>query len=154
MSDEQDSQQEEQPQAPDGEQEELASTQPTAKDPGLLASERDANQISEQVKKLADGLAQRGVSVSFDTVDINNLRPRVEAYAACQMLVAKGICTEAEMAALVNIELRAILAAILQRVEEQLLAMQQQRAVDQIVKPSDGGKLSTALPRKLAVVRH
>lgn len=125
-----------------------------AKDPGLLASERDVNQISEQVKKLADGLAQRGVAVSFDTVDINNLRPRVEAYAACQMLVAKGICTEAEMAALVNIELRAILAAILQRVEEQLATMQQQRAVDQIVKPSDGGKLSTVLPRKLAVVRH
>lgn len=149
MSDEQDTQQDEATVS-----DETAEPTQLAKDPGLLASERDVNQISEQVKKLAEGLAQRGVPVSFDTVDINNLRPRVEAYAACQMLVAKGICTESEMAALVNIELRAILAAILQRAEEQLLAMQQQRAVDQLVKPSDGGKLSTALPRKLAVVRH
>ncbi len=88
---------------------------------------------------------QRGVIIDINRIDPNNIKARVEAVAACRMLVAKGIVTEAEMAAACNTEFKMLLAVILQAVEEMQLAQQPKRE-DRIVKPAGAGKL--------AIVRH
>ncbi len=87
----------------------------------VVASERDADQLAEDCKKLTQALFDRGVAINLGALDLNNLKPRIEAFAACRMLVQKGICTEAELAAECNTQLRGILAGILQAVEEQQL---------------------------------
>lgn len=93
-----------------------------AQDKGILANDHDNDKLGKDIAKLLDGLAKRGVAISLERIDLNNLKARIESYAACQMLVAKGICSEAEMAAACNREFRAILATILQLVEEQRLS--------------------------------
>lgn len=120
---------------------------------GILANEHDVDKLSEDIAKLLAGLAQRGLPININQLDINNLKARVESVAACRMLIAKGICTEAEMAAFCNTEFKAILITILQIVEEQRLQAQGPRQ-DRIITPADAGKLATVRKPKLAVVRH
>lgn len=112
---------------------------------GVLANDHDNDKLGEDITKLLAGLAERGVMVDINRLDLNNLKARVEAIACCRLLIAKGICTETELAAACNQEFRAILTVILQLVEEQRLAAQQP-AVDTIIKPQGAGKL--------AIVRH
>lgn len=124
---------------------------PTATtDQGILANDHDVDKLNEDIGKLLLGLRQHGVVLNLDAIDLNGLRPRVEAVSACRMLVAKGVCTGAEMAAMVNSELRQILAMILQAAEEQRLTHPQQqqppKPEDRIIKPAGAGKL--------AIVRH
>lgn len=117
-------------------------TKPTAvPDQGILANDHDVDKLNEDIGKLLLGLRQHGVVVNLDVIDPNGIRPRVEAVAACRMLVAKGVCTGAEMAAMVNSELRQILAMILQTVEEQRLAQQPKRE-NKIITPAGAGKLA------------
>ncbi len=113
--------------------------------PGVLANDHDNDKLGEEITKLLKGLAERGVMVDINRIDLNNLKARIEAIACCRILIAKGICTEAELGAACNQEFRAILMVILQLVEEQRLAAQQP-AVDTIIKPQGAGKL--------AIVRH
>ena len=117
-------------------------------EPGILANDHDVNKLAEDVEKLARGLAERGVVINMANVDLNNLRARVEATAACRMLVAKGIATPAEMAAMSNQVMRELLVMVLQAVEEMRLRQQgtqtQQivRGQDGIIKPAGAGRLA------------
>ena len=115
---------------------------------GVLANDHDVDKLSEDIQKLAAGLAERGVVINMGNVDLNNLRARVEAEAACRMLVAKGIATSTEMAAMSNQVMRELLVMVLQAVEEMRLRQQgtqtQQivRGQDGIIKPAGAGRLA------------
>ena len=105
------------------------------------------DKLGEDIQKLLAGLAERGVAININHLDLNNLKARVEAMAACRILVAKGIATEAEMAATCNQVFKEILMAVLQAVEEMRLQQQGQQIVrgqDGIIKPAGAGKLAVA----------
>ena len=124
-----------------------AKSEPVAEH-GILANDHDVDRLAEDIQKLAAGLAERGVVINMGNVDLNNLRGRVEAEAACRMLVAKGVATSAEMAAMSNQVMRELLVMVLQAVEEMRLRAQgtqtQQivRGQDGIIKPQGAGKLA------------
>lgn len=120
-------------------------------DGGILANDHDVDKQGEELGRLLKGLGERGVVIDIQRIDLNNLKARIEAVAACRMLIAKGICTEAEMAAACNAEFKAILTVVLQAVEEQRLAQQR----DTLVTPPsiERGRDGSVKP-KLAVVRH
>lgn len=107
-------------------------------DGGILANDHDVDRLGEQIGKLLAGLAERGVMVDIAALDLNNVKARVEAEAACRMLVAKGIATQAEMAATCNQIFKDILAAVLQAVEERQL----QQPGAQVARPAGAGKLA------------
>ena len=115
---------------------------------GVLANDHDVDRLAGDIQKLAAGLAERGVVINMGNVDLNNLRARVEAEAACRMLVAKGVATSAEMAAMSNQVMRELLVMVLQAVEEMRLRAQgtqtQQivRGQDGIIKPAGAGRLA------------
>ena len=114
-------------------------------EPGILANDHDVNKLAEDVEKLARGLAERGVVINMANVDLNNLRARVEATAACRMLVAKGIATPAEMAAMSNQVMRELLVMVLQAVEEMRLRAASEKIVrgqDGIITPPGAGGLA------------
>lgn len=133
----------------DDDQNDEKPTPTPAADQGILANDHDNDKLGQDIAKLLNGLLQRGVQIDLQRLDLNNLKPRIEAMAACRMLVAKGVCTETELAVFCNQEFKAILAAVLQIVEEQLLAQQGQQIVrgqDKLIKPQGAGKL--------AIVKH
>ena len=116
-----------------------------ATEPGILANDHDVDKLGEDIQKLLTGLAQRGLAINIQALDLNNLKARVEAEAACRMLVAKGIVTQAEMAATCNQVFKDILVAVLQAVEETRLAQQSAQIVrgqDGIIKPPGAGGLA------------
>lgn len=120
--------------------------QPTAAEQsGILANDHDVDKLSEDIQKLAAGLAKRGVAINMANVDLNNLRARVEAEAACRMLVAKGIATPTEMAAVSNQVMRELLMMVLQAVEEMRLratSPQIARGQDGVLAPPGRGGLA------------
>ena len=128
-----------------------AKSEPVAEH-GILANDHDVDRLAEDIQKLAAGLAaglaERGVVINMGNVDLNNLRAWVEAEAACRMLVAKGVATSTEMAAMSNQVMRELLVMVLQAVEEMRLRAQgtqtQQivRGQDGIIKPAGAGRLA------------
>lgn len=98
---------------------------------GILHNTHDVQDIEQRVNLVLTALAQRGAPVNPDTVDINNLRGRSQAYAACRLLVLKGICTEAEVQAEEAQALLSTLYLILNIVEQQKLQQPQVQAVRQ-----------------------
>lgn len=117
----------------------------SATDSGILANDHDVDRLGKDIEKLLTGLAERGVPINLSSFDLNNLRARIEGEAACRMLVAKGIATPAEMAAMSNVVMRELLAMVLQAVEEvRLKASGQQivRGQDGIITPPGRGGLA------------
>lgn len=77
----------------------------------------DAKRYREQVDKLKLALAEMNLRVSEDA-----LKSVADAQAACEILVAHGICTEAEVQARAYRAAASLLAAALQQAEEARLA--------------------------------
>lgn len=50
-------------------------------DAGILANEHDVDKLGEEIAKLLQGLAKRGLAVNVNMLDLNNLKARIEARA-------------------------------------------------------------------------
>ncbi len=90
--------------------------------PGVLHNDHDVDALMRETAKTIAYMAQRGVDININTIDVNNLRTKAETFALCRLLIAKGLFTEAELQAEVYGAILGMLHAILQHVEEQRLA--------------------------------
>lgn len=97
-----------------------AEKQPAEKQPQPV-NKHGAWEAEQRMNKLLREIASRGARIDLNGIDVNNLRPRAEAYAACRILIEKGICTEAELQHEVYTAIAQMLGVILQAVEEQQL---------------------------------
>lgn len=95
-------------------------TAPAAR-PGILHNKHDANKAAEEVGKVLTALAKLGVPVDINQITPGGLRARIDAYAACRLLIAKGIATEDEVVTEAFTALRSLLLDILASVERQRL---------------------------------
>jgi len=95
-------------------------------DPGVLHNDHDVDALMQECAKTITYMAQRGVNININVLDVNNLRTKAETFALCRLLIAKGICTEAELQAEVYGAILGMLRVILQHVEEQRLAEMEQ----------------------------
>lgn len=89
--------------------------------PGILHNKHDANKAAEEVGKVLTALAKLGVPVDINQITPGGLRARIDAYAACRLLIAKGIATEDEVVTEAFTALRSLLLDILASVERQRL---------------------------------
>lgn len=80
-----------------------------------------AQTLTDEVNDLLNTLAGYGIDLR-DTIDPRQIRPRLESFSACRMLIVKGICTEAEMHLMQLEAHRELLRGILQAAENQRLA--------------------------------
>lgn len=99
--------------------------------------------IAEEVNQLLNALAGYGVDLR-DTVVPSQIRPRIESFSACRILVLKGICTEEEMQAVQLEAHRDLLRGILQAAEHQRL--QQQQEMRKVIAPES--------PKGLLIAKH
>lgn len=89
-----------------------------------VAPEPAWQEMAKEVNQLLAALAGYGIDLR-DTVIPTQIRPRIESFGACRMLVLKGICTEEEMQAVQVEAHRDLLRGILQAAENQRLQQQQ-----------------------------
>jgi hypothetical protein len=80
-------------------------------------------EMATEVGQILTALAGYNIDLR-DTIDPRQMRPRIESFSACRMLVLKGICTEEEMHTMQIEAHRDLLRGILQAAENQ--RMQQQ----------------------------
>lgn len=89
-------------------------------------------EMANEVNQLLNALAGYGLDLR-DTIDPRQIRPRIEGFSACRMLIQKGICTQEEMQAMQIEAHRDLLRGILQAAENQRL--QEQRQANSVVVP-------------------
>lgn len=87
-----------------------------------LHTNANVEHLIGEVQKTLDFMAQRGLVIHLDALDVNNLRARADSFAACRILIEKGVATEAEVQGEMMTALLGMLRAILQTVEQQQLA--------------------------------
>lgn len=96
---------------------------------GILHNAHDADLAAARVEKVIAALGARGLPVDITAIDARNLRARADAFAACRLLIQKGIATEAEVATEAFQALEALLLAVLAHVERESLTAGQVQAV-------------------------
>lgn len=85
--------------------------------------------VQKACRELAKRLAEAGLAIQYNgAVNVSeDLRPRVDAMAACTLLMQKGICSQAEVDLARAEALHELLEKILQAMEEAQLRMEQQQ---------------------------
>lgn len=99
-------------------------------DPAQQA-EREPQELHEArqaINRMGKAIEEHGVNL-----DIGLMNTTAQANAACQMLVAAGVCTPEQMDALILAQVRSQMAQILQAVEQAKLAAQKQAQGLQVV---------------------
>lgn len=92
---------------------------------GVWHSRHDVERAMTEVRQLLLAFAQRGVPISVDKPDahirLSTLRPRAQAFAACRILVERGICTQEDVQFEEAMVMRDLLSTIYQEFEERAL---------------------------------
>ncbi len=96
---------------------------------GILHNAHDADLAAARVEKVIAALGARGLPVDITAIDARNLRARADAFAACRLLIQKGLATEAEVATEAFQALEGLLLAVLAHVERESLTAGQVQAV-------------------------
>lgn len=89
----------------------------------------DAKVLAKQIDQML--LALRGMGLA---VDMSRIKATADAQAACEILVAHGLASEAEVQSRAYLAARNLMASILQQAEEQQLAQHQQASKIEVAK--------------------